>query len=206
MKLISILATAAALLAAMATPVRAAIVINQTQADRSSHMANFSQSNLAQSFQQSTNNIAGAGIYLQAGAGSGFGNFTISLWSGLPNAGGVFITSGTTATESNGHWLDVFWDPVAIAPATTQYLVFTSTNNSYGISGSIGNPYLSGQVYANGGFGSFPSYDYTFRTYSDDGFAAAIPEPSTWAMLILGFAGVGFMTYRRNARPASKAA
>ena len=27
---------------------------------------------------------------------------------------------------------------------------------------------------------------------------AAIPEPSTWAMLMLGFAGVGFMTYRRK--------
>jgi hypothetical protein len=27
---------------------------------------------------------------------------------------------------------------------------------------------------------------------------AAVPEPSTWAMMILGFAGVGFMTYRRK--------
>jgi hypothetical protein len=27
---------------------------------------------------------------------------------------------------------------------------------------------------------------------------AAVPEPSTWAMLILGFAGVGFMAYRRK--------
>ena len=27
---------------------------------------------------------------------------------------------------------------------------------------------------------------------------SAVPEPSTWAMLILGFAGVGFMAYRRR--------
>ena len=27
---------------------------------------------------------------------------------------------------------------------------------------------------------------------------AAVPEPSTWAMLILGFAGVGFLAYRRR--------
>jgi hypothetical protein len=27
---------------------------------------------------------------------------------------------------------------------------------------------------------------------------SAVPEPSTWAMLILGFAGVGFMAYRKN--------
>jgi hypothetical protein len=26
----------------------------------------------------------------------------------------------------------------------------------------------------------------------------AVPEPSTWAMLLLGFAGVGFMAYRRR--------
>ena len=29
-------------------------------------------------------------------------------------------------------------------------------------------------------------------------FVAAVPEPSTWAMMLLGFAGVGFMTYRRR--------
>jgi len=27
---------------------------------------------------------------------------------------------------------------------------------------------------------------------------AAVPEPSTWAMMILGFCGVGFLTYRRR--------
>jgi len=26
----------------------------------------------------------------------------------------------------------------------------------------------------------------------------AVPEPSTWAMMILGFAGIGYMTYRRR--------
>jgi hypothetical protein len=31
---------------------------------------------------------------------------------------------------------------------------------------------------------------------------AAVPEPSTWAMMILGFAGVGFMAYRRKSMPA----
>jgi hypothetical protein len=28
--------------------------------------------------------------------------------------------------------------------------------------------------------------------------APAVPEPSTWAMMILGFLGVGFMAYRRK--------
>jgi hypothetical protein len=30
----------------------------------------------------------------------------------------------------------------------------------------------------------------------------AIPEPSTWAMMILGFSGIGFMAYRRKSKPA----
>jgi hypothetical protein len=30
----------------------------------------------------------------------------------------------------------------------------------------------------------------------------AVPEPSTWAMMILGFAGLGFMAYRRKSKPA----
>jgi hypothetical protein len=32
------------------------------------------------------------------------------------------------------------------------------------------------------------------------GFLHAVPEPSTWAMLLIGFAGVGFMAYRRKAK------
>jgi PEP-CTERM motif len=35
---------------------------------------------------------------------------------------------------------------------------------------------------------------------------SAVPEPSTWAMLLLGFLGLGFMAYRRNSKPALTAA
>ena len=33
--------------------------------------------------------------------------------------------------------------------------------------------------------------------------ATAVPEPSTWAMMILGFCGVGFMAYRRKQNGAA---
>lgn len=39
-----------------------------------------------------------------------------------------------------------------------------------------------------------------------DGFAGAVPEPSTWAMMILGFMGVGFIAYRRKSGPALRIA
>jgi hypothetical protein len=31
---------------------------------------------------------------------------------------------------------------------------------------------------------------------------SAVPEPSTWAMMVLGLTGVGFMAYRRKRKPA----
>jgi hypothetical protein len=37
-----------------------------------------------------------------------------------------------------------------------------------------------------------------FRVDGLQGFAAPVPEPSTWAMMILGFLGVGFVAYRRK--------
>lgn len=33
-------------------------------------------------------------------------------------------------------------------------------------------------------------------------FTTAVPEPSTWIMMIAGFAGLGFMAYRRKNKPA----
>jgi hypothetical protein len=35
---------------------------------------------------------------------------------------------------------------------------------------------------------------------------SAVPEPSTWAMMIFGFCGLGFMAYRRKSKSALKAA
>jgi PEP-CTERM motif len=40
-----------------------------------------------------------------------------------------------------------------------------------------------------------------------EGAAETIPEPSTWAMMVLGFAGLGFAGYRtRRARVDASAA
>lgn len=42
---------------------------------------------------------------------------------------------------------------------------------------------------------------WTDNNYTDEQFVftvAAVPEPSTWAMMVLGFAGVGIVAYRRR--------
>lgn len=38
------------------------------------------------------------------------------------------------------------------------------------------------------------------ETFGTGTLTAAVPEPSTWMMMILGFCGVGFVMYRRNKR------
>jgi PEP-CTERM motif len=40
-------------------------------------------------------------------------------------------------------------------------------------------------------------------SFTQQGSINSVPEPSTWAMMILGFAGVGFMAYRRRNQSAS---
>jgi PEP-CTERM motif len=62
--------------------------------------------------------------------------------------------------------------------------------------GFSGGTIDSGAVYTMSGFG--------YNNFS--GTVSAVPEPSTWAMMILGFAGVGFMAYRRKLKPAFRLA
>jgi len=55
--------------------------------------------------------------------------------------------------------------------------------------------------------GTFSSISWTNPTYENYyaftvGSVSGVPEPATWAMMILGFLGVGFMAYRRKGKPA----
>lgn len=57
--------------------------------------------------------------------------------------------------------------------------------------------------------GDFPprTFDFAIDNVSFDGpVAAAVPEPSTWAMMILGFASIGFTAYRWKSKSALLAA
>jgi hypothetical protein len=62
--------------------------------------------------------------------------------------------------------------------------------------GNIGNLYAEGDTY-------YLSVDLPYSLYVPGdaltgGITAAIPEPSTWAMMIFGFAGIGTIAYRRR--------
>lgn len=140
---------------------------------------------------------------LVPGAGSGFVN--------------VFLSSFPIAVPSisfsvNGHNFTVTDPNAAIQYNNGQFNGF-SINDEFNFSGNdyllqvnggiisvvlasdpIGHSYVNG--YVNIGNGSLTGQTPFVPQ------VAAVPEPSTWAMMILGFAGIGFMVYRRRNAPA----
>jgi hypothetical protein len=100
------------------------------------------------------------------------------------------------------------------APVTFEYITFYSPTDGGGLSAGTQPGSLVGTNYFNlfgaqifGNTNTAPSFALgTFLLANVlDGplvdtltISAAVPEPSTWAMLLIGFAGIGFMTYRRK--------
>jgi hypothetical protein len=103
------------------------------------------------------------------------------------NGQSIFTTSSLTTNDGSVHIGEQF--NVATGPLVFYGVSYNGTLNS-----------------------SSPSTPRTYNlpglTLTGAGFTevAAVPEPSTWAMMILGFVGVGFMAYRRKAKPSLMAA
>jgi PEP-CTERM motif len=84
----------------------------------------------------------------------------------------------------------------AISPA----LLATETPTSDAECGCVGN----GQFVVSSASGQeIVNFDPTLAVVSDGVITTGVPEPSTWAMMILGFCGVGFMAYRRKQNGAA---
>ncbi len=128
-------------------------------------MANIGQGGLAQSYIPLEENSAGAGIKFRDPS-TGL-DVTLSLWDGLPNAGGTMLATATSQTDG-GEWADVYWDPVvSVTVGTTYYIVIDGDPALPCIAGSTNDPYSDGMTFAND-YSAFPNFDYTFRTYSCD--------------------------------------
>jgi hypothetical protein len=81
--------------------------------------------------------------------------------------------------------------------AQTVNIYDTSTFGFFGITSST--PFSSATFTSQDAFSTFNIPEIEFQV-------AAVPEPSTWAMMILGFAGIGLMAYRRRNNHALQAA
>lgn len=66
---------------------------------------------------------------------------------------------------------------------------------------------INGNFVSSANLDSGSRYEnWTFASQDIAPIEGGIPEPSTWAMMLLGFAGVGFMAYRRRNQTAALAA
>ena len=119
------------------------------------------------------------------------------------------LVSGTVPAGSGGTLLDGFWytsvSPTLL-PAGDYVIVMTMPEgNTDRQAVEVATETTSAPVaYVNSAFDSGSSLAYpTFEGAFAPGlfgpnftFTGGVPEPSTWAMLLIGFAGVGFVGYR----------
>jgi hypothetical protein len=126
------------------------------------------------------------------------------------NAAGVVVVAGTSpvgGSSLNGG--TTFGSLLlTISGVGTEQLFPTNAANGLG-SGSPPTSLFLPSTSLSALFGSFaqvtdPTFTLvmsdTLRSDNSGSFtvASAVPEPSTWAMMILGFVGIGFMAYRRK--------
>lgn len=151
--------------------------------------------------------ISDLAAYLKPNTGGAGTNFTFAIYSSIGFIGGrnlqplyavgaTYETTGWNATTAN-------W----VVPKTGDYWVVLEMTSSA----------LDLVTETSTTTGSVPALGFAYATASSHIFAAetsapfgiqvtAVPEPSTWAMLLLGFAGVGVVAYRRKSKPALTAA
>jgi hypothetical protein len=148
---------------------------------------------------------------------------SISLYVAANNSGGLVGAPANIALTLNGIPLDPSLYTMTSAAYTggnpyasfTDLITLTLKNPvasalSFGLQLFRGKLLQDGYDYENtwndpySGFhdSAFLANKEPWIMVSEVEFNAAVPEPSTWIMMIAGFAGLGFMAYRRKARPA----
>ena len=157
-------------------------------------------------------------------------NVNVSTSNGAASIDGVKSGGDTTPittlliTPENGTAFNEFSfrgalannDPQSITVTITDQhdSPFTFTINSNGDFGPYGFEVKQGtgeliktiQITGTPGFNDFKQFGFGLEPDDVIGQQNGVPEPSTWAMMLLGFAGVGFMAYRRKMKPTSIAA
>ena len=164
----------------------------------------------------------------------GYGNYNFSPASSYdgvtfsanePGISGVGTSIG--ATQVN-YFDDMFGGYIFMSFAATTSFSAVLSQGYNGTSGAVNvlvyngaqeigvfSPVVGGQdsftPFSISGIGAFTAVDVTTTNGGQfPGIAqiqvGAVPEPSTWAMMLLGFVGLGFVAYRRNSKPALMAA
>ena len=142
--------------------------------------------------------------------------------TGTPNPGPITISLSTTSAPVNGLSTSLSQNIgpdnktvyAAVLPAVQNGVLDIPFSTPFTYNPADGNllvdlvettPYSGGPAFElNGASNGVFSRGYSGQTIPVannsglvTGFSTAIPEPSTWAMMMLGFAGLGFAGYRK---------
>lgn len=131
-----------------------------------------------------TNNVTAVGSSFSSMQSAGLLDFTFWVNS--------LVASVTNGSNNN---------PTTNPPTTLPnfFVTFYNSANALGAWGGGSSGFIA---LDDGGAG--PDRDFDDLVVKFD--VRAVPEASTWAMMLLGFAGVGFLAYRRRPRPAFRLA
>ena len=141
------------------------------------------------------------GVYFFASSAQLTGTLTLD---NTPNANALFVfqigSTLTTASNSsvvfeNGFDDNVFWQVGTSATIGTGTTFEGNILALASITLNTGASILDGRALASTG-----------AVTLDTNNIGTVPEPYTWAMMLIGFAGVGFLAYRRKSKPALLAA
>lgn len=114
-----------------------------------------------------------------------------------------FAYSPRTGVASTSNGIEVFWDGVSQGTFTG----FTNANTAWALE-SLNVTGTGFDTLEFAAVGTSDSYGGSLDAVSltTASLTTAVPEPSTWAMMLMGFCGLGLIAYRWKNRTASAVA
>ena len=206
----------AALAAVSAAPTYAAEILTQSPHIPGGGAVSSGNTQFFEDFKLSAvSMITGVDFWSQSGAPQTM-DYEISFWnlasgSFSPDvaSGPIFsaLVSSTSREVGTFNYIHeaVFATPALLPADTSLFISIYGVNSvlswrraadapspgTFSFPASVGRNRASGALYFNG-------VDLAFRLNGTQGIAPAIPEPSTWAMLIIGFGAIGGAQRRRR--------
>jgi hypothetical protein len=128
----------------------------------------------------------------------GLGTTTYMAVFGGGTEQAVFATPQTS--------ISIYWGSIDPANGFSAVTVggYTLTGAELAMMGATDNGShtepTSNELVTISGLGPFTTVDFTSTNNSFEFSIASVPETSTWAMMALGFAGLGYAAFRRNTK------
>jgi hypothetical protein len=141
-------------------------------------------------------------VLVQDDVPSDGGTFQISLLSDASTSPGAILAASASLPDSDlstSFTLQTVDFGFSLA-AHTRYWIELSSTSTTGIGWSYTNdfsgPGVSGEFWDDDGV--FPNSEGPYQMEVKTTSTTTVPEPSTWAMLLIGFTGLGFAAYGRS--------